>query len=72
MRGEELLTVAAGQQIGEYRVDQVADASISFTYLPTEDEADPGSPMKKIATRFSARWRCSAAPARKPSSTARR
>ena len=34
MRGEELITLAAGQQIGDYRVEQIADASISFTYLP--------------------------------------
>jgi hypothetical protein len=34
MRGEDLLTVAAGQQLGEYRVDQVGSRSISFTYLP--------------------------------------
>ena len=34
MRGEELIAVAAGQQIGDYKVEQVADTSISFTYLP--------------------------------------
>ena len=34
MRGEELLAVAAGQQIGDSKVEQVADTSISFTYLP--------------------------------------
>src|SRR5688572_28965354 len=34
MRGEELHTLAAGQNIGEYRVDQVNEASIAFTYLP--------------------------------------
>ena len=34
MRGEELISLAVGQQIGDYRVEQVADASISFTYLP--------------------------------------
>jgi len=34
MQGDELLTIAAGQKIGDYRVDQIADASISFTYLP--------------------------------------
>ena len=33
MRGDDL-TVAAGQNIGEYRVDQVTEASIAFTYLP--------------------------------------
>jgi hypothetical protein len=34
MQGDELLTIAAGQQIGDYRVEQIAAASISFTYLP--------------------------------------
>jgi hypothetical protein len=34
LRGEELIAVAAGQQIGDYKVEQVADTSISFTYLP--------------------------------------
>ena len=34
MRGDELLALAPGQTIGEYRVEQIADASISFTYLP--------------------------------------
>jgi Tfp pilus assembly protein PilP len=34
MRGDDLLTIAAGQKIGDYRVEQIADASISFTYLP--------------------------------------
>ncbi len=34
MRGEELLSVAAGQKLGDYRVDKVSDARISFTYLP--------------------------------------
>jgi len=34
MRGEELLSIAAGQKVGDYRVDKVTDASISFTYLP--------------------------------------
>ena len=34
MRGDELLTIADGQTIGDYRVDKIADASISFTYLP--------------------------------------
>ena len=34
MRGDELLAVAAGQNIGEYRVDKVSDSSIAFTYLP--------------------------------------
>ena len=36
MRGDELLTIAAGQNIGEYRVDSVSEASIAFTYLPLE------------------------------------
>jgi hypothetical protein len=34
MRGDELITLAPGQKIGDYRVEQIADASISFTYLP--------------------------------------
>lgn len=34
MRGDELLAVAAGQNIGEYRVDKVSESSIAFTYLP--------------------------------------
>jgi len=34
MRGDDLLTLVPGQTIGDYRVDQVADAAISFTYLP--------------------------------------
>lgn len=34
MRGEELITLAPGQKIGDYRVEQIADASVSFTYLP--------------------------------------
>lgn len=35
MRGEELISIARGQTIGaEYRIDQVTDSSISFTYLP--------------------------------------
>jgi hypothetical protein len=34
MRGEELLAISPGQKIGDYRVEQIADASISFTYLP--------------------------------------
>jgi hypothetical protein len=34
MRGEELLSIAAGQKVGDYRVDQLTDSSISFTYLP--------------------------------------
>ena len=35
MRGAELISIARGQTIGaEYRIDQVNDSSISFTYLP--------------------------------------
>ena len=34
LRGEELLGIAAGQKIDDYRVEQIGDASISFTYLP--------------------------------------
>jgi hypothetical protein len=34
MRGEELITLVPGQNIGDYRVEQIAAASISFTYLP--------------------------------------
>lgn len=34
MRGQDLLSLAAGQNLGDYRVDQVSERSISFTYLP--------------------------------------
>jgi hypothetical protein len=34
MRGDELLSVAPGQTLGEYRVDKVGAGSIAFTYLP--------------------------------------
>jgi hypothetical protein len=34
MRGEELLAISPGQTIGDYRVEQVAEAGIHFTYLP--------------------------------------
>jgi len=34
MRGDELVAVAPGQNLGEYRVDQVSENRISFTYLP--------------------------------------
>ena len=34
MPGEELIAIKPGQTIGDYRVDQIAQASISFTYLP--------------------------------------
>lgn len=35
MRGEELLTIARGQKIGnEYRVERITPTAITFTYLP--------------------------------------
>jgi hypothetical protein len=34
MRGQDLLSVAPGLNLGDYRVDQVNERSISFTYLP--------------------------------------
>lgn len=35
MRGEDLISIAAGQKIdGEYRVDAITESSIRFTYLP--------------------------------------
>jgi hypothetical protein len=35
MRGDELISIAAGQKIdGEYRVDAITESSIVFTYLP--------------------------------------
>lgn len=35
LRGEELISIAAGQKIGaEYRVEAIGEKSISFTYLP--------------------------------------
>jgi hypothetical protein len=34
MRGDELLAVAPGQKLGEYRVDKIGASSIAFTYLP--------------------------------------
>ena len=34
MRGDELITVADGKTIGDYRVDKVDEKSIAFTYLP--------------------------------------
>ena len=34
LRGDELVSVAPGQTLGEYRVDQVGARSIRFTYLP--------------------------------------
>ena len=32
--GDEAVTAVAGQQIGDYRVDQVTESEIRFTYLP--------------------------------------
>lgn len=35
MRGEELISIAAGSQLdNEYRVDGISDTAIDFTYLP--------------------------------------
>jgi hypothetical protein len=34
MSGEELVSIVAGQTLGDYRVDKLTDSSISFTYLP--------------------------------------
>jgi hypothetical protein len=35
MRGDELISIAAGRKIDhEYRVERITDSSISFTYLP--------------------------------------
>lgn len=34
MRGDELLSIAPGQTLGEYRVDSISDKDIAFTYLP--------------------------------------
>ena len=34
MRGEQLLSVAAGETAGEYRVDDITSSAIAFTYLP--------------------------------------
>jgi hypothetical protein len=42
MRGEDLLAVAAGETLGEYRVDAVSEASISFTYLPLKTKQTLG------------------------------
>ena len=33
-RGDELISIDPGQKLGDYRVDQIGDSSISFTYLP--------------------------------------
>jgi hypothetical protein len=34
MRGDELIALKQGQQVGEYRVEEIAANGISFTYLP--------------------------------------
>jgi hypothetical protein len=34
MQGDELISIAAGPKLGEYRVDRISEASIAFTYLP--------------------------------------
>jgi hypothetical protein len=34
MKGDEVLSIAAGQKIDDYRVDGITDTAISFTYLP--------------------------------------
>jgi hypothetical protein len=35
MRGEDLISIAAGEKIGgEYRVERITESTISFTYLP--------------------------------------
>lgn len=33
-RGDESLSVSAGQRIGDYRVDKVTESEVVFTYLP--------------------------------------
>lgn len=38
MQGDELISIAAGQKIGEYRVDKISEASIAFTYLPLKTQ----------------------------------
>ena len=37
-RGDESLSVHAGQKLGEYRVDKVTDSEIVFTYLPLKTQ----------------------------------
>ena len=34
MNGNESLSVAAGDRVGDYRVEKITDAEILFTYLP--------------------------------------
>jgi hypothetical protein len=42
MRGDDLLAVAPGETLGEYRVDAVSESSISFTYLPLKTKQTLG------------------------------
>jgi hypothetical protein len=32
--GDELISIDPGQKLGDYRVEQIGESSISFTYLP--------------------------------------
>jgi hypothetical protein len=34
MNGNESLAVAAGDRVGDYRVERITDAEILFTFLP--------------------------------------
>jgi len=34
MLGEELVAIDPGQKLGDYRVEQIGESSVSFTYLP--------------------------------------
>jgi hypothetical protein len=38
MRGAELVSIAPGQKLGDYRVDQVTESRIQFTYLPLKTQ----------------------------------
>jgi hypothetical protein len=39
MRGDELISIAAGSQLdNEYRVDSITDSAIGFTYLPLKTQ----------------------------------
>jgi hypothetical protein len=38
MRGDELISIAAGEKLGDYRVDKVSESSIAFTYLPLKSK----------------------------------
>ena len=33
-RDDELVSIDPAEKLGDYRVDQIGDSSISFTYLP--------------------------------------